>query len=330
MNPALSPEVPVTFLQRRGGPARWLLPGIGVAMISVSVCWLPSVSPTTDVHPAARWPHIEFSPPLKLELPGLRMGTETKFAAVVKNPSDEALRVHQVSASCSCTDVRLDVTEIPAGGQAQLTGTLRSRPGEKKSGSTVTIGVVGMKSGRRTNAKYPVSAEMIPTISFTTEFYDAEPIAGSDEYDAGSLVVKNTSDREVSLEVLPSNFESKSVRVIPSQATLSPGETRSLSIEVDRMPERHGTLNLSVDAGRGDAHDAPAGVDGRQCPSQSHDTRIRTCPRDGIAGGVLVPCTRLDQRQVSLSEFRGSEKAARCASQSQTDSYERSRVDTRL
>lgn len=201
MNRAIAPDAEVTFRQRWGGPGRLFLAGIGVAMITVSVCWLPAVSSTTDVPSPIQWQPLEFSPPLKLELPGLRMGTEVTFTAIVKNSSDEALRVGQVSASCSCTDVRIDVTEIPAGGQAQLTGTLRARPGEKKSGSTVTIGTVGVKTGRGSYAKYPVSAEMIPTVSFTPAFHDAVPIAGSDKFDVGSLVVKNTSDREIALEV---------------------------------------------------------------------------------------------------------------------------------
>jgi|GEM_PF-1610499 len=259
MNRMIAPDNAVTFLHRCGGAGQLLLAGLGVTMIAVSVRWLPSLSSSTDVQAPILWQPLEFSPPLKLELPGLQMGTETTFAAVVKNSSDEALRVHQVSANCSCTDVQLDVTEIPAGGEAKLTGKLRVRPKEKKTSSIVTIGAVGVTTGWVSHAKYPVSAELIPTISLTSEFHDAEPIAGSDNHGVGHLTVKNTSDREVVVEVVPSNFEWKSVRVIPSKATLPPGASMSLSIEVDRMPERHGILTLTVDEGR-ETHTTPIRV----------------------------------------------------------------------
>jgi len=93
------------------------------------------------------------------------------------------LRVAQVGASCSCTDVRIDASEIPVGGQAKLTGVIRARPGEKSIGSIVTIGVVGAVTGRAIYTKYPVSAKLVSTVSLVPSFHDATPISGADKYE---------------------------------------------------------------------------------------------------------------------------------------------------
>ena len=187
------------------------------------------------------------------------MGTEFKFTAAVKNTSDEVLRIAQVGASCSCTDVGIDQKEIPAGGQAELRGVFRAKPGEQRIGSIVTVDVVGVRTGQFLSVKYPVSAELVSTVSITTSFHDAAPIPDSGYFEVGSVVVKSQSDDDLVVEVVPSNFEAKSVRISPTKSTLKKGETVTMDIEVDRMAERRGSLKVSIDEGR-EVHTIPLRV----------------------------------------------------------------------
>lgn len=239
--------------------AKLFIPVVLVALVvtvaSFFVMYIGSRSSST---PSDRGP-LSFEPPGGLQLYGVRVGNDAPFNAIVRNISDEEVRIDSVDASCSCTSVQVEPRVIPPGGVARLSGVIKSRPGDQVIGSSLSLLVSRGEDMSKYPVKYSVSGKTLASVSWATSFHEAIPIPGTDRYSCGDITIASLCDDEVTIEVKPSMFSPNTLRVVPCSGTLGSGQELKVSVDVDRLPERDGRLVLSIDGGK-ENHSVPIRV----------------------------------------------------------------------
>jgi hypothetical protein len=77
--------------------------------------------------------------PRQMHLGKIRQFGTQPFTFHLTNPTSQTLEIAELSASCGCTEVRTDITRIPPGHRAILTGALAAQDRVGEFGSTLQI-----------------------------------------------------------------------------------------------------------------------------------------------------------------------------------------------